>query len=88
MTMKRATGEKLAVSIVVASPDCSGSLEFVAAPKSDALAYRGTLDPDTGHQCRMTLKRRGDRISVAEDGCSDHHGQSCSFTGTFRRQRS
>lgn len=87
MTIQARAGGRVHVDLGVGSPDCSGSLDFEGTPKNDVLRYRGPRDQVTGHQCGMTLTRRGNRITTVEDGCLDDHGQSCTFSGTFKRKR-
>jgi len=87
MTIQARAGGRVHVDIIVGSPDCSGSIAFEATPKDDVIRYRGLPDQATGHQCGMTLTRRGNRITTAEDGCLDDHGRSCTFSGTFKLRR-
>ncbi len=87
MRIQPRAGGRVHVDIIIGSPDCSGSLAFEGTPKNGVVRYRGPSDQITGHQCNMTLTRRGNRITTAEDGCLDDHGQSCSFSGTFKPGR-
>lgn len=78
-------GNKLAISIGIGSEDCSGGIDgTVSAPTAATAVIRKPKD-DSGHACRLTLGRRGDRLTVTEDGCSYYHGFSCSFNGILTK---
>lgn len=78
--------ERVSVAIGIGAPGCAGSIEFTAgAPRSNILSHRFPRD-DSGNQCRLTLRKRGNSLTVDEESCLYHHGFACSFQGQARRR--
>ncbi len=48
--------------------------------------YNGDLNSETAVGCRLTFIFSGNRVIIREHECSDFHGASCDFKGTFRRR--
>ena len=85
LTISPSSGGRLKVSIGVGADSCTGGIEG-SGLLSDAQLVLSKPRDDSGHQCRVTLHRRGDRIDVSEDGCNYFHGAFCSFNGSVRRR--
>lgn len=85
VTISSASGGRLEVSIGLGGDNCAGGIEGIGVLNAGKLMLDKPRD-DSGHQCRVALVRRGDRIDVSEEGCSYFHGAFCSFNGSVRRQ--
>jgi len=75
---------RLNVDLGIGAPGCAGGVTYrdVAAPAGDTLVL--TRPAGEGEQCKLTLKRKGGTIDIAEEDCNAH-GFECSFNGTVKR---
>jgi|GEM_PF-1444589 len=76
----KSIGERLTVSISMASAACGGDMKFEASvPSGDTIVHSEDTGPSG--RCQMALTRRGNRLDLTEKSCFYFHGGQCSFDG-------
>jgi len=77
---------RISVSLSIgAASGCTGDISGTAIPHGQSLTLIKPKD-ESGHQCRLNVFRRGNRMDLTEDGCGYFHGFECSFSGQARRR--
>lgn len=82
LAISRGAKGNLSIKLDVGGTNCTGGFSGHAAASDGKTIIARVSRGDT---CHLTLFRRGNRVDVSEDRCSEIHGAMCSFNGSARR---
>lgn len=83
LTISDAGGGRYRVNADIGVPRCMGTLNGTGRMSGDALVVS---QREGGQTCTLTIRRRGNALSVSQNNCSMFHGASCEFTGLYQRR--
>lgn len=86
LEITRLPNGSFAISAVVGTQGCAGSIDARAAADGENLKAQAKTDDNA--TCILELRRTNKGIRVDEgENCSYFHGFSCEFTGDYRKKR-
>lgn len=83
LAISDAGGGRYRVNADIGVPRCMGTLNGIGRMSGDALVVS---QREAGQTCTLTIRRRGNALSVSQNNCSMLHGASCEFTGVYQRR--
>lgn len=86
ITIVHASGRDYLVDMQTSNErGCGGRVKGIATQRGPVMVFR-SQDRELS-TCVATITARGDVLRVNEEqGCTDHHGAACGFTGTMRKR--